>query len=147
MQILLIFLVLLAGVLAPTQAGINATLSQYLGSYYAASLVSFFVGTLALAALVLLLRAEVSVLQALSEGPWWMWLGGFCGAFLVTMTIVAAPRLGATTMIGFLLAGQMIGSLLLDHFGLVGYPEHAINMWRVLGVFLLAGGVMLIRIF
>jgi len=147
MQILTMFLVFVAGMLAPSQAGINSTLSRYVGSDFLAALVSFSVGTLALATYALLSRLQMPLLKALNQGPWWMWLGGFCGAFLVTTTILAAPRLGATTMIGFLLAGQMIASLILDHFGLLGYPEHAINLWRVLGVVLLASGVMLIRAF
>jgi len=147
MQILTMFLVFVAGMLAPSQAGINSTLSRYVGSNFLAALVSFSVGTLTLATYALLSRLQMPMLKALSQGPWWMWLGGLCGAFLVTVTILAAPRLGATTMIGFLLAGQMIASLILDHFGLLGYSEHAINLWRVLGVVLLASGVMLIRTF
>jgi transporter family-2 protein len=147
MQILIMFLVFIAGMLAPSQAGINSTLSRYLGSNFLAALVSFSVGTLALAAYALIFRLQMPLFRALSQGPWWMWLGGLCGAFLVTTTILAAPRLGATTMIGFLLAGQMIASLLLDHFGVLGYPGHAINLWRILGVVLLASGVMLIRAF
>ena len=147
MQILIMFLVFLAGMLAPTQAGINSTLSRHLGSNFAAALVSFSVGTLSLAAYILVFRLQMPLVRALSQGPWWMWLGGLCGAFLVTVTILAAPRLGATTMIGFLLAGQMIASLVLDHFGLLGYAQHAINLWRVLGVVLLASGVMLIKTF
>jgi transporter family-2 protein len=36
-------------------------------------------------------------------------------------------------------------SVILDHFGLVGYEEHRANMWRILGVVLLLSGVILIK--
>jgi transporter family-2 protein len=147
MQLVFIMLVLLAGIMAPTQAGINSQLSQYLRSYYLAALVSFFVGTMALLGFNLLLRSPWPPLQELSRSPWWVWLGGFCGAFLVTVTIAAVPRLGATTMFAFFLAGQMLASLLLDHFGLLGYPQQSINLWRVAGVILLLSGALLVRKF
>ncbi|MGM0424564.1 MAG: DMT family transporter [Thermodesulfobacteriota bacterium] len=147
MQLVFILLVLLAGVMAPTQAGINSQLSQYLRSYYLAALVSFFVGSIALLAFNLLLRSPLPALEDISRSPWWVWLGGFCGAFLVTVTIAAVPRLGATTMFAFFLAGQMLASLLLDHFGLMGYPQQSINLWRVAGVILLLSGALLVRKF
>ncbi len=145
MQLLFMLLVFVAGMLAPTQAGINSQLSQYLRSNFQAALISFCVGSLALLAYVFALRLPWPSLDSLAKGPWWMWLGGFCGAFLVTVTIAAVPRLGATTMIGFFLAGQMIASLILDHFGLLGYPVHSLNLSRIIGVLLLAAGVMLIK--
>ncbi len=147
MQVLFILLVLLAGIMAPTQAGINSQLSQYLRSYYLAALVSFFVGSMALLGFSLLLRLSWPPLQEVARAPWWVWLGGFCGAFLVTVTIAAVPRLGATTMFAFFLAGQMLASLLLDHFGLLGYPQQSINLWRAAGVFLLLSGAILVRKF
>ena len=147
MQILFILLVLLAGVMAPTQAGINALLSQYLRSYYLASLVSFCVGAMALLAFTLAMRVSWPPLQDIARAPWWVWLGGFCGAFLVTVTIMAVPRLGATTMFAFFLAGQMLASLMLDHFGLLGYPQQSINIWRVAGIVLVLSGALLVRKF
>lgn len=148
MQILLVILmVVLAGALAPTQAGINAGLSRYVSSNILAALVSFFVGTLGLLTYSLLLRLKWPPPHALAQVPWWMWLGGLCGAYLVTVTILAAPRLGATTMFAFFLAGQMSASLLLDHFGLLGFPVHSLSIWRIAGVVLVACGALLIKYF
>jgi transporter family-2 protein len=45
-----------------------------------------------------------------------------------------------------ILAGQAIASLLVDHFGWVGFEEQPITLLRVLGVLLLAGGVALVRL-
>jgi len=147
MQVIFAFLVLIAGMAAPTQAGINSKLSQYLQSNFLAALVSFGVGTTALLAYTIILRLQFPPTLSLAKIPWWLWLGGLCGAYLVTVTLTAAPILGATTMFSFLLAGQMLGSLALDHFGLLDYPVHPINGWRILGVAFLFIGVLLIKKF
>ena len=145
MEILIILLVLAAGAMAPTQAGINSLLSQVLKSNLLAALVSFTVGTLGLLAYSLLLRLKWPPVTQLVQTPWWLWIGGLCGAFLVTVTIMAVPRLGATAMFAFFLAGQMTASLILDHFGLLGYPVHPLNLWRFIGVAMVVGGGLLIR--
>ena len=145
MDILIVLLVLLAGAMAPTQAGINSLLSQVLKSNLLAALVSFAVGTLALVSYALVLRLKWPPVHQLVHTPWWIWLGGLCGAFLVTVTIMAVPKLGATAMFAFFLAGQMAASLILDHFGLLGYPVHPLNLWRCIGVAMVVGGVLLIR--
>ena len=147
MELLFAFLVLIAGVLAPTQAGINASLSSYLKNDFLAAFVSFSVGTAALFLFTQVMRFSWPPLSVLAKVPWWCWLGGLCGAFLVTTTIAAAPRLGATAMFAFFLGGQLLASLILDHFGLLGYPEHSINIWRVIGVILLFSGVLLVKKF
>lgn len=147
MKTIYTILVLIAGILAPTQAGINAQLSQGLRSNLLAALVSFIVGTLGLIIYILILRTPWPSLGGMAKIPFWLWLGGLCGAFLVTVTIAAVPKLGATTMFAFFLAGQMIASLVFDHFGLLGYPVHPLNIWRVLGTILLFAGVLIIKWF
>ena len=39
----------------------------------------------------------------------------------------------------------MLASLVLDHYGLVGYPQHPMNLWRLAGVALVLAGVFLIQ--
>jgi transporter family-2 protein len=60
-------------------------------------------------------------------------------------TIVLAPRLGAATMIAAIVAGQMIASLVLDQYGLLGFPIHPISGVRVFGAALVIGGVILVQ--
>ena len=60
-------------------------------------------------------------------------------------TIVLAPRLGAATLVAAVVAGQMLASVLLDQYGLVGFPVHPLSALRLLGAGLVIGGVMLIQ--
>ena len=139
---------LVAGAPIPVQAGVNANLSrQALSHPVLAALVSFAVGTVALLCVALAMRLPLSNLQKISSTPLWMWTGGFLGAFLVTATVVVAPRLGASVMLALLVASQMLASVLMDHFGVLGYPQHTATPGRLLGAALIVVGVLLIRRF
>ncbi|MDD4649394.1 MAG: DMT family transporter [Desulfoplanes sp.] len=147
MKLFYILLTVIAGCLMPIQPGINSLLSEETSGPYMASLISFVVGTGALFALCLFMRLPFPTLQTVAEVPWWYWCGGLLGAVFVTVTVIVAPRLGAVNMLTYLIAGQMLASLILDHYGVVGFPVHHLNVWRVLGVFFLVVGVTLIKKF
>ena len=144
-MILLVALALGLGVLLPVQAGINAQLRTVLGAPIAAALVSFLVGTAALAAGAALARAPVPLASAWAQSPWWFWIGGLIGAVYVAGAIVLAPRLGAATLVAAVVAGQMLTSLLLDQFGWVGFPIQEVTPMRLLGAGLIIGGVVLVQ--
>ena len=138
-------LAIVAGAMLPFQAGINAALARFVGGPSRAAFISFAVGTIALLVVSLLAtRGLVNVSRA-SEAPWWVWIGGLLGAIYVFGAIVSAPRLGAVTLIAAIFAGQAVASLVIDHYGWVGLPEHAISPARLAGIALLAVGLALVR--
>ncbi len=141
----LLLLALAVGIVLPIQAGVNAQLRTALGHPLAAALVSFLVGTIALAMAQLALRVPLPLREAAARSGWWQWSGGLLGAAYIAAAIVLAPRLGAATLIATVVAGQMLASVALDHYGLVGYALHPINLWRVVGIVLVIGGVVLIQ--
>jgi len=143
----LLFLALLAGVCLPTQAGVNAQLNLITHAPVLTAAISFAVGTIALSVYAVFLKTALPTSLIIFKSPWWIWMGGVIGAFFVFSTIILAPRLGAATMVAGILTGQMLASLVLDHFGLIGYAVHPINGMRLLGVLLLMSGVLLIRWF
>lgn len=138
---------LLAGALMPLQAGVNAQLARWVGHPVTASLVSFAVGTLALLAYSLAARPQLPPLASLAAAPWWVWAGGLLGGVFVTAAAAFAPRLGAATFISVTIAGQVFVSILLDHFGLVGFPSRPATPLRLIGALLLVAGVLLVRKF
>ncbi len=133
-----------AGAMLPIQFGINAQLATWVGGSLRAALVSFVVGAAGL--LIAVLLAARGWPDRAGDGPWWIWIGGLLGAFYVLGSIVTAPKLGAATLVALILAGQAIASLLVDHYGWVGFEEQPITALRVVGVLLLAGGVALVRL-
>jgi len=134
-----------AGAMLPLQFGINAELARWIESPVRAALVSFAVGTAVLLAAAVPVMRRWPELERLGAAPWWVWVGGALGAFYVLGSIVTAPRLGAATLVALILAGQAVASLLVDHFGWVGFEEHPVTPGRLLGVALLAAGVLLVR--
>jgi len=143
---LFILMALVAGISVPTQAGINAQLGLWTRSPVLAATISFAVGTLSLLVYSFATRIPLPAVAAIGGHPWWIWIGGTLGAFFVTATIILVPKLGATTMVTTVLAGQMLASLLLDHFGWLGYPLHPISLGRIAGVVLVCAGVWLIKV-
>jgi transporter family-2 protein len=136
-----------AGAMLPIQFGINAQLARWIENPVRAALVSFVVGALALLVVTVALYRNVSSASKLVDAPWWVWMGGLFGAFYVLGSVVAAPKLGAATLVALILAGQAVSSLLVDHFGWVGFEQQPITLGRVAGVLLLAAGVALVRFF
>lgn len=147
MEGLILTLTALAGCLMPVQPAVNAMTAQAMQSPYLASFFSFLTGTLALGVFCLATRQVWSGAAAVTDLPWLAWTAGPMGAFFVTITIVAVPRLGTMTVMALLIAGQMVMSLIIDHFGWLGLPVQPISVWRVLGAALLIAGAVLIRRF
>jgi len=143
----------LAGILLPIQAAVNGRLGKALANPALASLISFAIGTAAVAVYVLLARqfaAPVPVVEEaartpLSRQPWWVWLGGLCGAIYVTTVVICAPRIGVANLGALVILGQMVAALFLDHFGLFGLPVHPFSLGRAAGVVLIVAGVLLVQ--
>ncbi len=134
-----------AGAMLPFQFGINAVLARYVESPLRATLVSFAVGTAVLAVAMAVFARSWPEGARIGAAPWWVWLGGFLGAFYVLGSVVTAPKLGAATLVALILAGQALASLTVDHFGLVGFEENPITPGRLVGIALVALGVVLVR--
>ncbi len=144
-MLLYLAMALLAGATVPTQAGINAKLNIYTGSPVTASIVSFFAGTITLLIFAVATRVPVPALSTFTGAPWWIWTGGVLGAFYVASCVILANKVGAVSMLALILAGQMITSLFLDHFGLAGYQVQPVTMMKIIGIILIIAGVFFIR--
>jgi bacterial/archaeal transporter family-2 protein len=132
----------LAGVAYSLQGPVNAQLRAAVQDPLWATLLSFVVGTIAIVALIAGSRAPVPV--HLPTRPW-VWAGGLLGVFHVCAALLLVPRIGAGTMIGLYVAGQMTCALVLDQFGLIGVPLHVTTPLRLLGAALVVLGVLLLR--
>ena len=142
---LLILVAILIGIGLPLQAGINAQLRIGVGHPLLAAFVSFFVGTVALGVANLALRVPLPGAGAAARLPWWQWSGGLLGALYIFASVILAPRLGAATLVSAIVAGQMMTSLVLDHFGLVGYATHPVSPGRLVGAVMVVAGVILLQ--
>jgi transporter family-2 protein len=131
-----------AGGLVAIQAPINAGLGRATGSLPAA-LVSFAVGTIALAAIVVL-SGKAGGLGSTFDVSWHYLLGGLLGAVYVTTALVAVSSIGAGGVAAATITGQLTASVAIDRLGLFGLDEVALGPERLLGVGLLLAGTFLI---
>lgn len=145
MKMLYMGMALLAGMFLPLQTGVNMRLSGVVGGTFPAAFVSFLVGTIGLAGALVATRQAAPHWSAVAAAPWWVWTGGFMGAYFVASVIVIGPRLGAGTMAALVVGGQVLASLVFDHYGFLGFPQIDLDAKRLLGAALLVAGVALIR--
>ena len=108
-----------------------------------AAIVNFVVGLGALALVAVASGARWAPGSAAAV-PAWAWFGGLLGAAYVAATTVLGPRLGAAAVLALTLAGQMVAALLVDHYGVIGFPQSPVTPVRLLGAALLVVGVLLI---
>lgn len=144
---LYLLLALLAGAVMPTQAAINNRLASSVESPVLAAFVSFFVGTVALFLYALLSGETLANLSGIRNASPIAWTGGLLGALFVTAAVVLVPRLGVAMTFSLIIAGQMLVTLALDHFGFLGLPVKEVSLARVGGILLITAGVVLIRKF
>jgi bacterial/archaeal transporter family-2 protein len=139
----LLLLAALGGMAIALQALINARLQQSAGNPVLAATISFAVGLAGL--LVALPMYSGGGQQSLSQAPWFAWVGGLLGAFYIVMSILLLPRIGVAALISATVVGQMVFSLVADHYGFLGTQVRAASPARLLGAALLIAGVFLIR--
>lgn len=135
-----------AGALLPVQTAVNTRLSASLRSTFLASLVSFGIGTVFLAVVVLVLRPSLAVGATLAHRPWWIWIGGLCGVVFLTLNMVLMRRLGASVTVVLPVLGQVLGGLLIDLTGAFGVAVRTLTVWRVLGTLLVVVGAVLVNL-
>ena len=135
-------LALFIGMLLPLQALINGSLGKQTSGPLFASLASFCVGTLVVLAWWVASRPVFEV-AALAKVPWWAWTGGLIGALYVAGATLLIPRMGAASLICVVVLGQVAGSMLLDHFGVL-QARQPVDGMRVLGALLVIAGALLV---
>jgi transporter family-2 protein len=125
----------------------NARLRVFTINPAYSALFNFAVG---MAGLLLVICVTTALHQAGSwrnagNAPWWAWCGGLIGACFITAGILIVPHVGTASYSVAVIAGQLIGAVLLDQFGWLNMPQFPISLARINGVLLLLAGVWLIQ--
>ena len=137
----------LSGCLSASITGAYAQLSSIVGNPVQATTVAFFVATMALLLFCTCLGKTRLVGKAFSRDyPWWMWMGGLCGATIVFSNAWMVPKVGVGVFSMALLVGQLALSMLMEHNGWLGAPCKRITWPQVVGILMMLAGVALIRL-
>lgn len=127
------------GAMTAVQARVNGVLGVRLEDGILAGLISFVVGLAALVVVVAALPSGRAGVRRLLSGirgrtvPFWMLLGGTCGALTVTTQGLVAGVLGVSLFTVGVVAGQTLHGLLLDRIGVGPSGVVAVTPGRVIG--------------
>lgn len=148
MRLLLMLLAALSAAVIPFQAIINGRLGQMVANPLLVAFISFAGGTLTLA---LILVATTPGLPRLpvdlswSEIPPYLLTGGLLGCVFVTAVLMLVPRIGAANVLAAAIVGQLLMSVVIDHFGLLNIPQSPISWTKLAGCGMLVAGMLVIQ--
>jgi len=127
------------GVMTAIQARINGVLGVRVDNGIVAGFLSFAVGLVALAVVISFLPSARGGAARLGRGirdrsiPFWMLLGGACGALTVSTQGLTAGILGVSLFTVGVVAGQTLHGLVLDRIGFGPAGVVAVTPGRVMG--------------
>jgi transporter family-2 protein len=137
-----IALTVVAGLAGAVQAAVMGELGERAGVFPALA----FSGVVALVlgfALLLIAKQSFRGLGDVVREPVWLWTGGALSILIILAITVGSPRIGVAPTIGIIIALNLVGAAIIDHFGLFGYDSVAITPTRVVGLLLLGVGAVL----
>lgn len=138
-----------AGACIALQASANGKFRQNLGDHPQFALWAMYfsiIGTILTAsAVMLIVRPPMPSAEALRQTEWWNWIGGPLGALIVLAGAALTQQLGAAAFIALVVGGQLLCSLFLDHYALLGLAEQSVTPGRLLGALLVVAGVLCIK--
>lgn len=133
------------GVAHSLQPPINATMARGLGSPLLAASISIFISFVIVTFLWLTWGKGTGDFSQVRMLPWWVIIGGIVGVVFVAGSVVVAPVLGVALFFVCIVAGQLIGSTLLDQFGVFGLTVKPFNMMKLIGIGLVLLGAALVQ--
>lgn len=140
-------LVVIAGIANAVQSGTNATLAKGLAQPFAAGLVvALGTGTGLLVVGLVTGRLSLPSLAQASTVPAWAWCGGLLGSLVIMAQLFAAQRIGAAPFLAILVTTGVVTSIVLDHFGWIGFAQHPVSSWRAIGGLVMVCGVVLVAL-
>ena len=138
----------LVGLANAVQTGANSSLGKALDNKFAAALC-----ILAVSASTILVaglasgRLGLPGMDKAAGAPWWAWTGGMLGACFVMGQLFIAEQVGSAVFMTVTVTAAVTMSLVMDHFGLLGFKEHAAGWGRIAGACFMFAGLALIAKF
>jgi transporter family-2 protein len=142
MKIHLYVFTMFLGVILAVHLAMNGKVGSALSNPRVGNAVFWCIGALA-AVIIGLTGWQSGALQPLKQVNPLLLTAGILGACLVFAIAWLIPEVGAGPVMITLLAGQVIGGLIMSHFGWLGSPVAPITWTKMLGVVIMVVGAAL----
>lgn len=132
-----------AGVMMSVQTAVNSRLRSYVKTPFLSAMFSCFTSFLLLLLLLFITKGlSLFAEETFSGSAWWMFTGGFLGAFVLVGCIALFPVLGAVQTTVLPIFGQILMGILADAFGWFGYEKKIPSAASAVGILILVVGIV-----
>jgi len=142
MKVPFYLLTLFLGVVLAVHLAMNGKVGSVLNNARVGNALFWCIGALG-AVVIGFTGWESGALEPLKDVHPLLLTAGLFGATLVFAIAWLIPQAGAAAVMITLIAGQVIGGLVMSHFGLLGSPVQPISLMKVIGVVVMIGGVVM----
>lgn len=136
------FLVLLSGFLVSCMEAFNGILGTYIGLYAT----SFMVHAIGIVLLVFYIRFILKEKIQIFHAPLYIYTCGILGMILVVLTSFVVSKIGVVLTTSFSLAGQLILSIIMDHYGMFGIQKQPFDRKRIPCLCIIALGLVIVTL-
>lgn len=131
MKVFIYIIAILAGSVLSFESAIYGKLGENIGQLET-SFYNFLMGTLILGILVLFFgKGEMSFVP---KAPKWSLFGGILGVIYLTVIVVSVPFVGVGITMTAVIIGQLIMSMVVEHFGWLGIERTRVNKEKIFAV-------------
>jgi len=135
----------LSGIGSPLQSTTNRTLTNHVLTSFRAVTISMCGSAIILSIGWLISLSFPNIERTQDESQWWTFTGGLFGNIIVLFGTFFPKFLGMSSYYVVLITGQLTTSMIVDHFGLLGFSERPVDLRRIIGVVLALVGVGFVK--
>ena len=147
MQALVIPFIVVAGAAQAFATAMSGQMRAGFNNIWLASAIVFAINAFFYASMFALRPLPLPSVASLSAMPWWAPLSGLLGGLAGFAGFLFVDKIGAGVVNGVLLTANIVASVAIDHFALLGVPAHPASAARIAGALLMIAGVALINLF
>lgn len=136
---------LFTGIMMTVQGAINAALASKIGTYGSVLIVTF-VNLILVSFLMFIIPNAISLQNLPGWNRWYLYLGGVLGVFILASINIILPRFGATLGFIYLIGGQLVAAVIIDHFGLFGLEKTPVDITKIIGITMFISGAYLVTV-
>jgi transporter family-2 protein len=134
---------LFTGIMMTAQGAINAALASRIGTYGSVLIVTL-VNLIIVGFMIFIIPTAVSLQNLPGWNRWYLYLGGVLGVFILASINLLLPRFGTTLGFIYLISGQLVAAILIDHFGLFGLEKTPVDITKMVGIVMFISGAYLV---